>query len=141
MGGPSKCSGVYDERCDNKGSFLACNMKALKTSSAGSCVYKKPPTWIKHSKVHCSGQSLKSFSTAAAAMNYCVQQGPSKCSGVYDERCDNKGSFLACNMKALKTSSAGSCVHKLAEKRVQVVYKSGKNSQSQAFRNKEIIKG
>merc|ERR1712151_1114382 len=87
--------------------------KKLQSSGQGSCVHK-PVTWQKWSKTHCNGQSIKSFSNAADAMKYCQQVGPYKCSGVYDEKCDGKGTFYACNTKAYSSSSIGSCVHKLA---------------------------
>ncbi len=111
--GPKVCQGVYDDSCDGKGTYYACDMKKLSSSGQGSCVHKAE-TWQKWSKQHCSGQSIKTYSTAAAAMAYCKSVGPSKCSGVYDERCDGKGNFLACNTQKYSTSSAGSCVHKLA---------------------------
>ena len=109
----NKCQGVYDDSCDGKGTFYACNTKKLQSSSMGSCVHKAE-TWAKWSNQHCSGQSIKSFSTAAAAKTYCAKAGPSTCSGVYDDSCDGKGTFYACNTKTYAKSSMGSCVHRLA---------------------------
>merc|ERR1711920_784645 len=102
----SKCGGVYDDSCDNKGTFYACDTQKLQSSGMGSCVHK-PVTWQKWSKVHCANSSIKSFTSAAAAMQYCQKQGVSKCSGVYDDSCDGKGTFHACNTKAFASSSMG----------------------------------
>merc|ERR1711981_6179 len=80
----------------------------------GSCVHKAK-TWHKVEKHHCSRNTVGgSFKTAADAQKYCAAQGSSKCSGVYDDSCDNKGTFYACNLKPHLSSGIGSCVHKLA---------------------------
>ena len=52
-----------------------------------------------------------SFSTLTAAQAFCLKQGSSACSGVYDDHCDGKGSFLACKLGGFASSSMGSCVY------------------------------
>merc|ERR1712051_696391 len=95
----------------------------------GSCIHKlaakgvttapAKATWQKIAKTHCAGNTVGSaFKTAADAQKYCQQQGPSKCSGVYDDSCDGKGTFFACDTKTHLSSSMGSCIHKLAAKGV-----------------------
>merc|ERR1712176_1377167 len=114
--GPTRCSGVYDSSCDGKGSYYACLVKPFSSSSMGSCVYKIPPgnNWIKVTKQHCSSTKHSTgFSSMAGAQQFCLQQGPVKCSGVYDDTCDGKGTFYACLAKPLATSSVGSCVFKI----------------------------
>ena len=44
-----------------------------------------------------------------------MQQGPSACSGVYDDGCDGKGSFYACKVGAFDSSSIGSCIYTAAK--------------------------
>ena len=68
--------------------------------------------WSKITSKHCSNtRDDRSFSTLAAAKAFCLQQGPSICSGVYDDRCDGKGSFLACKLGGFASSSMGSCIY------------------------------
>merc|ERR1712151_4762 len=107
-----QCQGVYDDSCDGKGTFYACNTNKLQSSGMGSCVHKAE-TWQKWSNQHCSGQSIKSFSNAADAMKYCADVGPKTCSGVYDDSCDGKGTFYACNTKGYSKSAMGSCVYRI----------------------------
>ena len=52
-----------------------------------------------------------SFSTLTAAQAFCLKQGSSACSGVYDDHCDGKGSFLACKPGGFASSSMGSCIY------------------------------
>ena len=52
-----------------------------------------------------------SFSTLTAAQAFCLKQGSSACSGVYDDHCDGKGSFLACKPGDFASSSMGSCIY------------------------------
>ena len=52
-----------------------------------------------------------SFSTLTAAQAFCLKQGSSACSGVYDDHCDGKGSFLACKLGGFASSSMGSCIY------------------------------
>ena len=37
----TKCKGVFDEKCDNKGLFQLCTIDALLLPSPDSCIYKK----------------------------------------------------------------------------------------------------
>merc|ERR1712151_806822 len=57
-----------------------------------------------------------SFSTLADAQAFCLQLGPSACSGVYDSHCDGGGSFYACKLGAFYFSSKGSCIYIVEEK-------------------------
>merc|ERR1719326_808034 len=112
--GPTVCSGVYDFKCDGKDSFYACNTKAFQKSTKGSCVHK-PEAWQKWSSQHCNGNNVGgAFKTLAEAQAYCQKVGPHKCTGVYDEKCDGKDSFYACDSKPYMKSTSGSCVYKQA---------------------------
>merc|ERR1712176_1043574 len=65
---------------------------------------------------HCANTKHGSaFSTLTAAQAFCLQQGPSACSGVYDDGCDGKGSFYACKVGVFDSSSIGSCIYTAAK--------------------------
>merc|ERR1712176_1011171 len=126
--GPSACSGVYDYSCDGKGNFYACKVGTFQSSPTGSCIYTEakgpstpriPPTgtWTKITRKHCANTMYdSSFSTLTAAQRFCLQQGPSICSGVYDDRCDSQSSFYACKVGGFDFSSIGSCIYIAATK-------------------------
>merc|ERR1712176_866493 len=126
--GPSACSGVYDVSCDDKGNFYACKVGTFQSSVMGSCIYteakgpsptRSPPTgtWTKITRKHCANTMYgSSFSTLTAAQVFCLQQGPSICSGVYDDRCDSQSSFYACKVGGFDSSSIGSCIYIAATK-------------------------
>ena len=85
----------------------------------GPSTTRIPPTgtWTKIRSKHCANtKHVSSFSTLTAAQAFCLQQGPSACSGVYDDSCDGKGSFYACKAGNFDTSSIGSCIYTLATK-------------------------
>ena len=67
-------------------------------------------TWVKQSLKHCSnfGFDGNKYSSLSAAQAACSTN--SQCSGVYDSRCDNSGSFYQCDSTSLQTSST-SCVY------------------------------
>merc|ERR1719183_3345205 len=68
--------------------------------------------WTKRTGKHCYQHKYESgFPTLAAAQAFCLEQGPTECSGVYDTNCDGKDGFYACKIAAFKHSSAGSCVY------------------------------
>ena len=86
---------------------------------AGVSPTRIPPTgtWTKITRKHCANTQLgTSFSTLTAAQAFCLQQGPSACSGVYDDSCDGKGGFFACRVGGYSPSSLGSCIYTVAEK-------------------------
>ena len=74
-------------------------------------------SWTKRTSKHCANTKHGSaFSTLTAAQDFCLQQGPSACSGVYDDGCDGKGSFFACKLfGAFDSSSIGSCIYTAAK--------------------------
>ena len=73
-------------------------------------------SWTKRTSKHCANTKHGSaFSTLTAAQDFCLQQGPSACSGVYDDGCDGKGSFYACKVGAFDSSSIGSCIYTAAK--------------------------
>ena len=80
---------------------------------------RSPPTgtWTKITRKHCANTMYgSSFSTLTAAQVFCLQQGPSICSGVYDDRCDSQSSFYACKVGGFDSSSIGSCIYIAATK-------------------------
>ena len=63
----------------------------------------------KQSRKHCNGNTVGStYSSLSAAEAACLTN--SQCTGVYDDNCDNRGSFYQCNSAALQTSTS-SCVY------------------------------
>ena len=73
--------------------------------------------WSKITSKHCGNtRDDRSFSTLAAAKAFCLKQGPSACSGVYDDRCDSQSSFYACKVGGFDSSSLGSCIYIAATK-------------------------
>ena len=72
--------------------------------------------WSKMTSKHCGNtRDDRSFSTLAAAKAFCLKQGPSACSGVYDESCDGKGNFYACKVGTVQSSPRGSCIYTAAK--------------------------
>ena len=93
-------------------SFLVRCTKVTTTAKTGFS-----DSWTKATSKHCANTKHGSaFSTLTAAQDFCLQQGPSACSGVYDDGCDGKGSFYACKAGNFDTSSIGSCIYTLATK-------------------------
>ena len=71
-----------------------------------------PAVWRKITSTHCFFTQYDiEFSRLAAAQAFCLQQGPSACSGVYDHGCDGKGSFRACKVGTFHRSPSGSCIY------------------------------
>ena len=69
-------------------------------------------SWTKRKRKRCANtEHGGSFSTLTAAQAFCLKQGSSACSGVYDDHCDGKGSFLACKLGGFASSSMGSCIY------------------------------
>ena len=98
---------VYIYSC----SFLGRCTKMTTTTKTGFS-----DSWTKRTSKHCANTKHGSaFSTLTAAQDFCVQQGPSTCSGVYDDGCDGKGSFYACKVGAFDSSSIGSCIYTAAK--------------------------
>lgn len=120
--GPTKCSGVYDVSCNDRGSWYLCKMQALRTSGS-SCVYQRGgagggptpapgPAWPKHTLSHCAGYKIPNqmFQSLADAQGACLNLG-SACSGVYDPSCNNRGTFYLCSSRGAPWSrSSSSCV-------------------------------
>jgi len=107
----SKCSGVYDENCDDKPVFYTCTTAKWSTSSS-SCVYEAPKatTWVKNAKKHClNTKHTGNYATLAKAQEACLKLG-SKCSGVYDSSCDGRNTFYTCTTAKWATSTS-SCVY------------------------------
>ena len=75
-----------------------------------------PGVWGKITRKHCVDTIGSAFSTLTAAKAFCLKQGPSACSGVYDDSCDGKGSFYACRVGDFAPSNIGSCIYVVAEK-------------------------
>ena len=72
--------------------------------------------WSKITSKHCGNtRDDRSFSTLAAAKAFCLKQGPSACSGVYDDSCDGKGNFYACKVGTFQSSFMGSCIYTAAK--------------------------
>ena len=72
--------------------------------------------WSKITSKHCGNtRDDRSFSTLAAAKAFCLKQGPSACSGVYDYSCDGKGNFYACKVGTFQSSPRGSCIYTAAK--------------------------
>ena len=96
--------------------LIRCNSFSSKCCAwlAGVSPTRSPPTgtWTKITRKHCANTKHgTSFSTLTAAQAFCLRQGPSACSGVYDGSCDGKGSFYACKVGAFDSSSIGSCIY------------------------------
>ena len=69
-------------------------------------------SWTQRKRKRCANtEHGGSFSTLIAALAFCEKQGSSACSGVYDDHCDGKGSFLACKLGGFASSSMGSCIY------------------------------
>ena len=59
---------------------------------------------------HCYSNKYGEYSTLSLAQSAC--DSDSNCRGVYDESCDNSGSFYLCLISAgLEASTGGSCVY------------------------------
>ena len=101
--------------------LIRCNSFSSKCCAclAGPSPMRSPPTgtWTKITRKHCANTMYgSSFSTLTAAQVFCLQQGPSICSGVYDDRCDSQSSFYACKVGGFDSSSIGSCIYIAATK-------------------------
>ena len=68
--------------------------------------------WTKQPLKHCAQNRFPmSYSTKAAAQAACDGEGASKCQGIYDVSCNDKGSWYLCKPGPLSTSGS-SCVYK-----------------------------
>merc|ERR1712157_710282 len=111
----AKCSGVYDNGCDDKDEYYTCTTAKWAVSSS-SCIYteatttKKPATWAKNTKKHCfSSKHPTKYATLAKAQEACLKLG-AKCSGVYDNGCDDKDEYYTCTTAKWAVSSS-SCIY------------------------------
>ena len=64
---------------------------------------------MKLSNKHCFNDKYGSFSTESAAKTACTSD--CNCKGVYDNSCDNSGTFYLCPISATYQTSSSSCIH------------------------------
>lgn len=144
----TSCFGVYDTYCDGTGSFYLCQASDTWSESYSSCIYEKTtPTgngsevgpgsmtavsWEKEEDTHCYSSRDVSvvYSTLNDAETACAAD--SDCSGVYDNNCDNSGSFYKCMGDDDRWhASMSSCVYrKVMSTQCQLTLQISRNYQS-----------
>ena len=67
-------------------------------------------TWKKNTNRKCV-KNYGSSNSSANAQKKCREDGPSKCMGVYDSDCDNKGDFYLCEAGYSLRYSRGHCTY------------------------------
>eukprot|EP01047_Picozoa_sp_COSAG01_P031445 COSAG01_NODE_2232_length_8117_cov_4.366426_8_plen_243_part_00 len=93
----SSCLSVYDDNCDNTGTFYTCSSSTGVSSSVGSCLYLKPTpassSWVQRRNYGCSSNAqIGSYSTYSAAEAQCISAH--NCWSVVADSCSTI--FYAC---------------------------------------------
>jgi hypothetical protein len=122
------CHSVYDDRCDGTGRFRLCKSRTGTRSSIHSCLLVKqggngnptgpppPPQGGTHYSLtpnhYCTTRQFDgtaTYTSLHAAEAACTAR--STCTGVYDDGCNNRGTFHLCNNARGTASRAGSCLY------------------------------